>query len=78
MTPSAQQCSDGAHALRRLNRAEYDNTVRDLLGETERPAAAFPADPTGRGFDNEARLLTVSPSLVEAYEATAGRLIDQA
>jgi len=78
VTPSAQQCSDGAHALRRLNRAEYDNTVRDLLGETERPAAAFPADPTGRGFDNEARLLTVSPSLVEAYEATAGRLIDQA
>jgi hypothetical protein len=76
--PSAQQCSDGAHALRRLNRAEYDNTVRDLLGETERPAAAFPADPTGKGFDNEARLLTVSPSLVEAYEATAGRLIDQA
>jgi hypothetical protein len=75
---SAQRCSDGAHALRRLNRAEYDNTVRDLLGETSRPATTFPADPTGEGFDNEARLLSVSPALVEAYEATAGRLIDQA
>jgi hypothetical protein len=76
--PSALNCSDGAHALRRLNRAEYDNTVRDLLGETSRPASTFPADPTGTGFDNEASLLSVSPALVEAYEATAGRLIDQA
>ncbi|QDE68881.1 hypothetical protein BHS09_18890 [Myxococcus xanthus] len=75
---AAQNCSDGAHSLRRLNRAEYDNTVRDLLGETGRPATTFPADPTGHGFDNEASLLGVSPALVEAYEATAGRLIDQA
>lgn len=76
---SAQACSDGPHAVRRLNRAEYDNTVRDLLGETSRPAATFPADPTGAGFfDNDASLLSVSPALVEAYEATAGRLIDQA
>ncbi|MCP3142347.1 DUF1592 domain-containing protein [Pyxidicoccus xibeiensis] len=77
--PSAgMTCSDGPHALRRLNRAEYDNTVRDLLGETSRPAATFPADPTGEGFDNEAGLLSLSPALVEAYESTAGRLIDQA
>ncbi|MFP2933298.1 DUF1592 domain-containing protein, partial [Pyxidicoccus sp. 3LG] len=76
--PSASDCSDGAHALRRLNRAEYDNTVRDLLGETGRPAATFPADPTGEGFDNEADLLSLSPALVEAYESTAGQLIDQA
>ncbi len=75
---SVLTCSDGAHALRRLTRAEYDNTVRDLLGETGRPAATFPADPTGGGFDNEASLLSVSPALVEAYEATAGRLIDRA
>ncbi|NMO22578.1 DUF1592 domain-containing protein [Pyxidicoccus fallax] len=75
---SAGACGDGAHALRRLNRAEYDNTVRDLLGETSRPASTFPADPTGAGFDNDASLLSVSPALVEAYEASAGRLIDQA
>ncbi|QSQ26074.1 DUF1592 domain-containing protein [Pyxidicoccus parkwayensis] len=75
---SSLSCSDGAHALRRLNRAEYDNTVRDLLGETSRPASTFPADPTGLGFDNDASLLSVSPALMEAYEASAGKLLDQA
>src|SRR5687767_7256830 len=42
----------GRITLRRLNRTEYDNTVRDLLGTTLRPASAFQPDPVGFGFDN--------------------------
>src|SRR5262249_30529575 len=52
---------------RRLNRAEYNNTVRDLLGVTSRPADDFPPDVPGHGFDTSGGTLTVSPALVEKY-----------
>src|SRR5690606_22170537 len=42
----------GRVTLHRLNRAEYDNTVRDLLGDTSGPASDFPAEDHGFGFDN--------------------------
>src|SRR6202023_2027830 len=51
--------------VRRLNRAEYNNTVRDLLGVTFRPADDFPPDVPGHGFDNVGGTPTVSPALVE-------------
>jgi hypothetical protein len=69
----------GRVTLRRLNRAEYDNTVRDLLGDTSRPARAFPEDDHGYGFDNIGDVLAVSPLLFEkwfdAAEALAARTL---
>lgn len=59
---------------RRLNRAEYNNTVRDLLGINVRPADAFPVDDSGYGFDNIADVLSISPLLMEKYIAAAGKL----
>ena len=59
-------------------RTEYNNTVRDLLGDTEAPGNAFPADDYSHGFDNIAEVLTLSPLLVEKYELAAQSLIDNA
>ena len=59
---------------RRLNRVEYNNTVRDLLGLDIRPADDFPQDDSAYGFDNIAQALSVSPLLMEKYVATAERI----
>src|SRR2546428_14181549 len=59
---------------RRLNRTEYNNTVRDLLGIDSRPARDFPQDDSAYGFDNVAQALSVSPTLMEKYLATAERV----
>jgi hypothetical protein len=64
--------------VHRLNRAEYNNTVRDLCGVNFQPAADFPADDTGHGFDNNADVLSLSPVLFEKYLAAAERVIDAA
>jgi cytochrome c553 len=56
---------------RRLNRAEYNNTIRDLLGVTIKPADVFPIDDAGYGFDNIGDVLTMSPMLMEKYLAAA-------
>ncbi|MFT7518169.1 MAG: hypothetical protein ACI9MC_000299 [Kiritimatiellia bacterium] len=68
----------GRVVLHRLNRAEYDNTVRDLLGTELTPAKDFPFDDHGYGFDNIAATLSVSPLHVELYEQAARRLADDA
>jgi mono/diheme cytochrome c family protein len=60
--------------LRRLNRAEYNNTVRDLLGVDFQPADDFPQDVSGHGFDNIAGTLSVSPVLMEKYLAAAEKV----
>jgi hypothetical protein len=65
-------------AVRRLNRTEYNNTVRDLIGIDHRPADEFPADDVGYGFDNIGDVLAVPPILVEMYLASAERIIDVA
>lgn len=57
----------GRVTVHRLNRTEYNNTVRDLLGTSQRPADSFPADDFGLGFDNIADVLSVSPVLTEKY-----------
>jgi|GEM_PF-1810397 len=59
---------------RRLNRVEYNNTVRDLLGVNVRPADDFPQDDSAYGFDNIAQALSVSPLLMEKYVAAAERI----
>jgi hypothetical protein len=57
--------------LHRLNRLEYDNTVRDLLGTDLRPAQTFGPDPEANGFDNMADQLGVSSVLLDGYQAAA-------
>jgi len=54
-------------SLRRLNRLEYRNSVRDLLGFDHAPAASFPSDEVAHGFDNVAEAQSVSPLLFERY-----------
>ncbi len=68
----------GGVPVRRLNRAEYNNTVRDLLGATLRPADDFPPDDSGEGFDNLAQVLSISPTHVETYLRSADALIESA
>lgn len=60
--------------MRRLNRAEYNNTIRDLLGVDFRPGDEFPADVPAHGFDNIGSVLSVSPVLVEKYLAAAEKV----
>src|SRR6185503_1093672 len=59
----------GRVTARRLNRTEYNNTVRDLLGVDLRPADDFPQDDSGYGFDNIGDVLSLSPVLMEKYFA---------
>lgn len=68
----------GRVTARRLNRSEYENTIRDLLGVDFRADEEFPADDSGYGFDNIADLLTVSPTLMQQYLAAAERIAAQA
>ncbi len=67
----------GRVTARRLNRAEYDNTLRDLLGLDAKPAAEFPLDDVGSGFDNNGDVLSVSPLLMEKYLVAADTLLDK-
>ena len=60
--------------LHRLNRAEYANAVRDLLGLDIDSTKFLAADDSSRGFDNQAGALTVSPALLEAYLSAAARV----
>jgi Protein of unknown function (DUF1592)/Protein of unknown function (DUF1588)/Protein of unknown function (DUF1587)/Protein of unknown function (DUF1595)/Protein of unknown function (DUF1585) len=72
LTLRAQSATPVAEtAARRLNRYEYNATVRDLLGIPFQPAADFPVDDSGYGFDNIAAVLSVSPVLLEKYLAAA-------
>jgi len=61
-------------ALRRLNRAEYANSIRDLLDLDVDVAALLPPDDSAYGFDNNADLLGVSPALLERYLSAADRV----
>lgn len=63
-----------AQNARRLNRYEYNATVRDLLATPFRPAADFPIDDSGYGFDNIAGVLSLSPALMEKYLAAAEKI----
>lgn len=61
----------GRVTVRRLNRTEYNNTIRDLTGLDLRPADDFPSDDVGHGFDNIGDVLSLSPVLMERYLAAA-------
>jgi cytochrome c5 len=63
-----------APGLHRLNRTEYANAIRDVLGLEVDPTKFLPSDDSTRGFDNIAGALTMSPALMEAYLSAAGKI----
>lgn len=63
--------------LRRLNKSDYNNTVRDLLGTTLRPADRLPSDDTAEGFDTIGEVLSLSLQHLESLEQAATELIDE-
>ncbi len=66
----------GRVTLRRLNRAEFNNTIRDLLGvEDLHPADSFPTDMSGYGFDNNGDVLSIAPVLMEKYLSAADLML---
>ncbi len=68
----------GRVVAHRLNRAEYTNTIRDLLGVEYHADKQFPSDDLSDGFDNIASVLTISPLLMERYLAAAERISSKA
>jgi hypothetical protein len=57
-----------------LTHSQYNNTVRDLLGDQTRPAEAFPQEDFLNGFKNQAATQDISPLLAEAYASAAEKL----
>jgi hypothetical protein len=70
-SPKCEKVSPGRAPTRRLTRAEYDNTLRDLLGEDKKLSAAFPKEELQHSFDNSADLRSVSDVLAENYVTAA-------
>ena len=68
----------GRVTIRRLNRTEYDNTVRDLTGLDLHLGQTFPADDVGEGFDNIGDVLSLPPLLLEKYVDAAERIAQAA
>ena len=75
---TARSAAQGRVVLRRLNRAEYENTVRDLLGVDVDLKDLLPPDPATNGFDNRAEALHVSSFLMEQYLEAADSVLDLA
>jgi len=61
-------------ALRRLTHAQYNNTIRDLLGDQTLPAEQFPKEDFVNGFTNQAEGQSISPLQAEAYNRAAERI----
>lgn len=68
----------GRVTARRLNRIEYRNTIRDLMGIDFNSEAEFPPDDSGGGFDNNGDILTLSPLLLEKYLSAAEIIAERA
>ena len=63
---------------RRLNRAEYSNTIRDLFGIDVAPFGALPPDDVGAGFDNVGSVLSLAPTSLERLLDVAEMISSQA
>jgi hypothetical protein len=74
----ARQCREGRALARRLNRDEYQNTLRDLLGVTIDYRPMLPADGTASGFDKVGSALSIAPEHLEAYLAAADAALNEA
>lgn len=68
----------GRVTIQRLNRSEYNNTIRDLIGIDFKPAADFPSDEVGEGFDNIGDVLSLPPLLLEKYLEAAETIAKKA
>ena len=73
-----QNPDPGRITVRRLNRAEYRNTIRDLMGVEFDVEREFPPDDAGHGFDNIGDVLTLPPMLLEKYLAAARTIVSKA
>jgi hypothetical protein len=73
-TYAAAHPDPGRATIRRLNRVEYANAVRDLLSLDMDFSRELPQDNSGYGFDNIADVLSVSPTLMDRYVAVAGKV----
>ncbi len=74
---AARNADPGSVTIRRLNRVEYANTIRDLLGVDFEVDDQFPADDVGYGFDNIGDVLSLSPLLMEKYLTAAEQIAAQ-
>lgn len=74
----ARRAAEGRVVLRRLNRIEYENTVRDLLGVAVELRDLLPVDSSASGFDNVADALHVSTFLMDKYLEGADKALNQA
>jgi len=77
LPPGAGALDPGRVTLRRLNRVEHDNTLRDLLGTALTPGERLPGDEVDHGFDTLGSAIGVSPVHVELYEAAAEDLVEE-
>jgi hypothetical protein len=71
---AANAPSNRDQLLRRLTHSQYNNTVRDLLGDHSRPADRFPPEDFVNGFKNQLRTQGIPPLLAEAYSTAAEKL----
>ncbi|MCU0708959.1 MAG: DUF1592 domain-containing protein [Pirellula sp.] len=74
----ARRQTEGRVVMRRLNREEYANTIRDLLGVEVDLTDLLPLDTSTNGFDNNAELLHTSSFLMRNYLDAADRVLDEA
>ena len=68
------EATPGNVTIRRLNKAEYKHTIKDLLGVDYKPADDFPGDDVGYGFDNIGDVLSLPPILMEKYLTAAEKI----
>jgi hypothetical protein len=77
-TPTAQrsaaETAEAAPLVRRLTHSQYNNTIRDLLGDYSKPAQRFPSEDYVDGFKNQFRHQAMPPLLVEVYSSAAEKL----
>ena len=71
---AAADPNPGRPILHRLNRTEYSNSIRDLLGLEINAETYLPPDDMSEGYDNMSDVLTISPVLLESYMSTAGKI----
>ena len=71
---AARAPNPGRPVLHRLNRTEYANVVRDLVGLEVDGETLLPPDDMSQGYDNMSDVLTVSPALLESYISAAGKI----
>lgn len=78
LTGDCKLIDPGHVTMRRLNRREYDNTIRDLIGLDLKLAEDFPSDDVGYGFDNIGDVLSISPLLMEKFLKAAEEIANKA